>query len=105
TNLSFLDRPVQIADVAGIEAAHVERVLNLLKLSYTHLVVDLSKRFTPVDAAAMGLADVSLLVTQLELSSVLNATRILQARAAVDDDPEKLRLVLNKAGLEEGDDE
>jgi pilus assembly protein CpaE len=105
TGLSFLDRPVQVADIDGIEGGHVERVCNLLKLSYTHLVVDLSKRFTAQDAAAMNLADTILLVTQLELTSVLNATRVLQALAAFDDVGDALRVVLNRAGAEEIEDE
>jgi pilus assembly protein CpaE len=105
TGLSLLDRPVQVSDIDTIEGAHVERVLNLLKLSYSHLVVDLSKRFTPVDAAALAVSDVILLVAQLELTSVLNATRILSALAALDESGERVRLVLNRAGFEENEDE
>jgi pilus assembly protein CpaE len=105
SKISVLDRPMQIGDLNGIEDAHVERVLNLLKLSYTHLVLDLSKRFTPIDVAALAVADVVLVVTQLELSCVLNTTRILAALNSIENVGERVRLVLNKAGAEEADEE
>lgn len=106
TGVSFLDRPAAITDIDMVEATHVERVLNLLKLSYTHLVIDLSARFTPLDAAALSAADSILVVTQLELTSVLNATRILAALGpGLDDTGEKIKVILNKAGVEESENE
>lgn len=105
TGISFLDRPVQISDIDVVEGAHVDRVLSLLKLSYSHLVLDISKRFTAVDAAALAVADQILLVTQLELSSVLNATRVLAALAALDEAGDRVKIVLNKAGAEAEEDE
>jgi pilus assembly protein CpaE len=106
TGVSFLDRPSTITDIDAIEGAHVERVLNLLKLSYTHLVIDLSTRFTPADAAALAAADSILIITQLELTSVLNATRIISSIGPmVDDSGEKIKIVLNKSGIEESESE
>jgi pilus assembly protein CpaE len=105
SGLSVLDRPVQISDLEGIQGAHVERVLNLLKLSYTHLILDLSKRFTPVDMAALAVADVILLVTQLELACVLNTTRVIAALSAVDGIADRLKVVLTKSGAEEAEEE
>ncbi len=105
TNLSVLDRPVQISDLDVIQGAHVERVLNLLKLSYSHLILDCSKRFTAVDVAALAAADIVLLVTQLELSSVLNATRVLAALSNIDGVGARIRVILTKAGAEEADEE
>ncbi len=106
TGVSFLDRPGAITDIDMIEGVHVERVLNLLKLSYTHLVIDLSTRFTPVDAAALAAADSILIITQLELTSVLNTTRILAALGpGLDDTGEKIKIILNKAGAEEAESE
>lgn len=106
TNVAFLDRPGTITDIDSIEGAHVDRVLNLLKLSYTHLVIDLSTRFTPVDAAALAAADVILVTIQLDLTSVLNATRIITSLGpGLDETGEKIKVVLNKSGIEEGDNE
>jgi pilus assembly protein CpaE len=106
TGVAFLDRPTTITDIDSIEGAHVERVLNLLKLSYTHLVIDLSARFTPVDAAALAAADSILVVTQLELTSVLNTTRIISSIAPMlDETGDKIKVILNKAGIEESESE
>lgn len=103
--LSVLDRPVQISDLDVIQGAHVERILNLLRLCNTHLVIDLSKRFTTIDAAALAVADEILLVSQLELSAVLNATRIIAALGVIEGIGDKIKVVLNKQGLDETEDE
>ena len=49
TNLQLLAHPLQMTDVTVIQPAHVERMLNLLKINYTHLVLDLRKGLTPTD--------------------------------------------------------
>ena len=49
SGLSILRHPLEIADVGLIHEGHVERVLNLLKISYSHLILDLSKSILPTD--------------------------------------------------------
>jgi len=58
-----------------------------------------------VDAAALAVADHILLVTQLELSSVLNATRVISALMALDETGDKVKVILNKSGIEQDDEE
>src|SRR5262249_5508362 len=77
TGLSLLPHPVQMEDISLIHEDHLQRVIGLLRASYTHLVFDLSKRFTPTDWTAMRMADVILLVAQLELTSLRNVVRML----------------------------
>ncbi|HYT88631.1 MAG TPA: response regulator, partial [Gemmataceae bacterium] len=77
TGLSLLPHPVQMEDISLIHEDHLQRVIGLLRASYTHLVFDLSKRFTPTDLTAMRMADVILLVAQLELTSLRNVVRML----------------------------
>ncbi len=55
-------------DVGLIHEDHLQRVIGLLRASYTHLILDLSKSFTPTDLTALRMADVILLVAQLELT-------------------------------------
>src|SRR5439155_16007879 len=64
TGLSLLPHPVQMEDIALIHEDHLQRVINLLRASYSHLLFDLSKRFTPTDLTAMRMADLILLVAQ-----------------------------------------
>src|SRR5207302_1215232 len=53
TGLSLLPHPVQMEDISLIHEDHLGRVIGLLRASYTHLIFDLSKRFTPTDLTAM----------------------------------------------------
>ena len=43
TGLSLLPHPVQMEDVGLIREEHLQRVIGLLRASYTHLILDLSK--------------------------------------------------------------
>src|SRR5262249_24769254 len=77
SGLSLLPHPVQMEDIALIHEEHLGRVINLLRASFSHLIFDLSKRFTPTDLTAMRMSDVILLVCQLELTSLRNVVRML----------------------------
>src|SRR5947209_10857365 len=79
SGLSLLPHPVQIEDAALIREDHLQRVIGLLRASYTHLVLDLSKSFSPTDVTALRMADVILLVAQLELSSLRNVVRMMRS--------------------------
>jgi Mrp family chromosome partitioning ATPase len=77
TGLSLLPHPVQMEDISLIHEDHLQRVIGLLRASYTHLVFDLSKRFTPTDLTAMRMSDAIMLMAQLELTSLRNVVRML----------------------------
>ena len=64
SGLSILRHPLEIAEGGIVHEQHVERILNLLKISYTHLVLDLSKCLLPTDLMALRMADVIVLVAQ-----------------------------------------
>jgi pilus assembly protein CpaE len=100
TGLSLLPHPMQMADIGLIHEDHVQRVISLLRASYTHLILDLSKRFTPTDVTALRMADVVLLVAQLELTSLRNIVRLLVTLGAEEGMDQKIRVVLNRVGLE-----
>jgi pilus assembly protein CpaE len=100
TGLNILRHPLEIADVGLIHEGHVERILNLLKISYSHLVVDLSKSVLPTDLMALRMADLILLVAQLELSSLRNVVRIIHALSGEEGLAEKVRVVINRIGSE-----
>jgi pilus assembly protein CpaE len=100
TGLNILRHPLEIADVGLIHEGHVERILNLLKISYSHLVVDLSKSVLPTDLMALRMADLILLVAQLELSSLRNVVRLIHALSGEEGLAEKIRVVINRVGSE-----
>src|SRR5262249_15551097 len=68
SGLSLLPHPVQLEDATLIREDHLQRVIGLLRASYSHLLLDLSKSFSPNDVTGLRMADVILLVCQLELS-------------------------------------
>src|SRR5208337_1652196 len=98
TGLSLLAHPMQMQDVGLIHEDHLQRLLNLLRASYTHLVLDLSKGLTPTDLTALRMADVILLVAQLELSSLRNVVRMLLTLGTEDGLSDKVKVVMNRTG-------
>jgi pilus assembly protein CpaE len=100
SGVSLLPHPVQMEDCQLIREEHLQRLINLLRASYTHLLLDLSKSFSPTDVTALRMADVILLVAQLELSSLRNVVRMM---LTLGNDPElgpKVQIVLNRVGME-----
>jgi pilus assembly protein CpaE len=105
TGLSILRHPLEIHEIGGIHEGHVERILNLLKISYTHLVLDLSKALLPTDLMALRMSNLIMLVCQLELSSLRNVVRLIHSLSLEGDLGDKIRVVVNRAGsdiLEDG---
>jgi pilus assembly protein CpaE len=100
SGLSLLPHPVQMEDAALIREDHLQRVIGLLRASYTHLILDLSKSLTPCDLTALRAADLILLVAQLELSSLRNVVRLLLTLGNDDALCHKVRVVLNRVGAE-----
>lgn len=96
TNVHLLAHPLQMTDIGLIQPPHVERILNLLKFNFGHLILDLSKGLTPIDLIALDMADMILVVTQLELSSLRNAVRMMMTLGEQDNIAEKVRIVVNR---------
>jgi pilus assembly protein CpaE len=100
TGLSLLPHPIQMEDASLIREEHLQRVISLLRASYTHLILDLSKSFSPTDVTALRMADVILLVAQLELSSLRNVVRMLLTLSNEEAMAERIHIVLNRVGGE-----
>ena len=64
-------------DVVADPRGSLERVIGLLRASYTHLILDLSKSFHADRHDGLRMSDVILLVAQLELTSLRNVVRML----------------------------
>jgi pilus assembly protein CpaE len=100
SGLSLLPHPVHIADASLIREDHLQRVIGLLRASYTHLLLDLSKTLSTTDLTALRMADVILLVAQLELSSLRNVVRLLMTLGQDDALANKVQVIINRVGLE-----
>lgn len=104
TGLSVLRHPLEIHEIGGIHEGHVERILNLLRISYTHLILDLSKALLPTDLMALRMSSLILLIAQLELSSLRNVVRLIHSLSPEGDLGDKLRVVVNRAGSDIAED-
>jgi len=102
SGLYLLPRPAQMEDMALVTADDLQRVIGLLKATFTHLVLDLSKSYTTLDMVALQAADHILLVTQLDLPCLRNVVRLMMSFGGIKDVAERVRIVVNRAGLESG---
>ena len=102
SGLFLLPRPMQLEDMALITPDDLQRVIGLMKATFTHLVLDLSKSYTPVDMVALQAANDILLVAQLDLSCLRNVVRLMMSFNEMQGMSEKVRIVVNRVGLESG---
>jgi pilus assembly protein CpaE len=100
SGLHLLPRPVQLEDAALITRDSLQRVIGLLKATFTHLVLDLSKGFTPIDMVALEMSDHILLVTQLDLPCLRNVVRLMMSFSELEGIADKVKIVVNRVGLE-----
>ena len=96
----LLPRPVQIEDLATISEDNFRRVLGLLKASFSHVVVDLSKTYNRLDIAALESSDTVVLLTQLDLPCLRNVVRLFSAFEVYEGVSSKVKVVVNRSGLD-----
>jgi len=102
SGLYLLPRPVQLEDIALITPEDLQRVIGLLKATFTHLVLDLSKGYTPIDLVALEMANEIFLVTQLDLPCLRNIVRLMMSFGNMERMAEKVKIVVNRVGLDSG---
>jgi len=102
SGLYLLPRPVRLEDIELVAAEDLSRVIGLLKATFTHLLLDLSKGYTPIDHVALEMADTILLVTQLDLPCLRNVVRLMMSFNEMENMAEKVKVVVNRVGLESG---
>lgn len=96
----LLPRPIHMEDKPSVTPDQLQRVIALLKATFSHLIMDVSKSFTPVDLAAMEVSDLVLVTTQLDLPCLRNVVRITQFLEEKGMG-EKTKIVVNRMGLED----
>lgn len=96
----LLPRPIHLEDMDSISTEDFRKVIALLKASFSHLVIDLSKSFGRLDLVAMQMADHIILLTQLDLPCLRNVVRILTSMEHHAGIGEKVKIVVNRSGLD-----
>jgi pilus assembly protein CpaE len=102
TGLYLLPRPVRLEDSRLITTDQLARVLGLLKASFTHVIIDTSKGFGPLDMLALAESDVVLLVTQLDLPCLRNVVRLMTSFKETGKFDERVKVVVNRVGIDTG---
>lgn len=102
SGLYLLPRPVQLQDIPLINPDDFSRVLGLFKATFSHLILDLSKSYSPLDIAALKAAKDVLLVTQLDLPCLRNVVRLLMSFNEIEGVKDKVKIIVNRVGLEAG---
>jgi pilus assembly protein CpaE len=102
SGLYLLPRPVELHDTVAITEESIRKVISLLKASFTHLIIDLSKTYSQVDMVAIESSNRVLLVTQLDLPCLRNVVRLLMSFEEIEGLKNKVEILVNRAGLESG---
>ncbi len=97
----LLPRPVELDDHTYMTPEQLKRVIALLKATFTHLVIDISKSYGPLDVTALELSDLALLVTQLDLPCLRNVVRLTHYFEQREGLLDKIKVVVNRQGLED----
>ncbi|MBI3837351.1 MAG: MinD/ParA family protein [Planctomycetia bacterium] len=100
SGLYLLPRPVQLEDMALITPDDLRRVVGLLKATFTHLIIDMSKSFSAIDMVAVEMANHILLVTQLDLPCLRNIVRLMMSFGQMEAIKDKVKVVVNRVGLD-----
>ncbi len=102
SGLYLLPRPVQLQDLELITPESLRKVCGLLRASFSHIVMDISKSYSPVDLTALELANEIVLMVQLDLPCLRNMVRLLMSLQQMDNIRDKVKVVVNRVGLESG---
>jgi pilus assembly protein CpaE len=102
SGLYLLPRPVQLEDIGQITPDDLQRVIGLLKATFTHLVLDLSKSYSALDLIALEMANHIVLITQLDLPCLRNVVRLMMSFGEMEGISDKVRIVVNRVGIGDG---
>ncbi|MCH1496594.1 MAG: AAA family ATPase [Rubripirellula sp.] len=102
TGVFLLPRPVDLIEAEFISEESIKRVIDLMKESFTHLIIDVSKSYNELDKVAMEAANQVLLITQLDLPCLRNSVRMLMNFDESDAVKDKVDIVVNRTGFEAG---
>lgn len=102
TGVEVLARPHQFGQAEQITAAHAASVVSALQEFYDFVVIDGPMRFDSGGRVVLEMSDIVLLILQLIVPSVRNADRILQELGRQGFNLDRLKLVCNRIGHNNG---
>ncbi len=100
--VALLSRPEAIEQHEAVTAEVIHRVLEQLTSVYENVVIDVPGRFDPQTIAAMGEADLILIVCQLLVPSLRNAKRFYDTLIHMGIPDERIEIVVNRSDSRSG---
>jgi pilus assembly protein CpaE len=95
-NVAVLVRPTRLEEAYEVTAEGISQMLSHARSLFPFIVVDLPRAFDPVTAAALTDADRVLIVAQLTVASIRNATRIQEWLRKMGTPENNIGVVLNR---------
>jgi len=95
-NIAVLGRPEQIEDARQVTPESVEQMLKMLSDLFAHVIVDMPRGYSFLATVAGSRAETVLIVSQLAVPCIRNATRIYESLVQMGVDEEKIQIVLNR---------
>ena len=99
-DVALLSRPSKVSDARSVTPEGVEQTLRVLGSMYPHVVIDLPRSFSFLSSVAIGEADLIMIVTQLSIPSVRNASRVYDLLLDMGAPEESIEIVLNRCRAE-----
>jgi len=102
SGVCILPGPKKLSEVARVTAAGIRQVLEAVGALYPNVVVDMPRSIHAETAAALEGADLVLIVTQLNVAGVRNATRLYEYLLELGAPEEVVELVINRCKADHG---
>ena len=96
SNVAIMARPDRIEDARVVSPEGVQNMLRVMSELYPFVVIDLPRTFSFLSAAAVAEADRLLIVTQLNVPTIRNATRIYDCLMQMNAKEDRIEIVLNR---------
>ena len=92
----ILPRPDKVEQFQAITGDTVHHVIDVLKNVYETVVIDLPRRLDPCTMAALGQADMVLIVCQLLVPSIRNGIRLYETLKQAGVPDERIEIIVNR---------
>lgn len=92
----LLARPEQIGEAETVTEQGMEHVMSFLAKLFPYVLVDVPRTLGPLTQPALRGADHVLIVTQLGVPFIRNATRVYERLTRIGVEPERIKIVLNR---------
>jgi pilus assembly protein CpaE len=98
SGVHLLGPPRTLADISYVTPQGIDQVLNLARVMFPYVVVDVDHSYSEVQLRAVRQAELILLVLRLEFAALRNARKALDQLDQLGIDRCRVRLVVNRHG-------